>query len=205
MNPINKHLLIITLAASVTFTHQASAAVTPKITYNLGASSFLVASDNSFLSAGDVYVFYGTFATVPTATSTAQEIEDDFRQLGLPTSDPYADWSFTSSVNEAEFEGFQGYLVVSNNSDIGLASEMAIISNSDEWVFNSDLDTPVTPTPIVTSDDAITGVAGAQIIIGAQDTNSGFDTIKLVTLVPEPSSISLLGLGMIIILLRRNK
>lgn len=201
----NKTLLCSSFISILTAS-SALAAVTPQVNYVLGSSSFLTASDNSFFSVGDAYVFYGTFATVPTVTSTAQEIEDDFRQLGLSTNNPYSGFEFSSSVNEADFESQRGYLVVSNNADIGLATEMAIISNSvdSDWTFAADLSgSPAAQA--VSSDDAAAGTVGAEIVIGAADTNSGFDTIKMVALVPEPSSITLLGIGAVAFLFRRKK
>lgn len=202
-----KRIGLLVCAVTTGLTH---AAVTPQVDYlHDGATdAAFTSTSNTGFSTGDVYVFYGTFDSIPTVNTPAQDIEDSFNQLGLTSNDnPYSGHTYSSSVSEGDFEGRRGYLVVSNNADIGLATEMAIISNSSDsnWTFAADL-SGVPATQTVRADHAFT--SGGEIIIGEADTHVAYsNTIKLEALVPvpEPSSSALLGLGFAALLLRRRK
>lgn len=201
-----KHTILTAFIAASSLSSLHAALVYPQVGLQGGPVSYFTLSDGSFFSGGNGFTFYGTFDSAPNGglagNLTAQQIEDDFNQLGVPLID-YADGSFSSDdgVEETLFEGRRGYLVVTNNADIGLATEFAVISNSvdADWTFASDLNG--TPLPVfIRSDDGFTGTPGAELVYGSY---SGSE-IRL-TAIPEPSSISLLGLGGIALILRRKK
>lgn len=200
-----KHTLLPAFIATFSLTSLQAATVTPQIDYNLGSLSFFAHSDGTVFSGNSGFTFYGTFDSAPNGglagDLTAQQIEDDFNQLGLPNID-YNTATFSSPVEETLFEGRRGYLVVTNNADIGSATEFAIITNSVDanWTFANELNAPIFPVPGVTSDGGHTGTPGAELVYGSY---SGAE-IRLAA-IPEPSSVSLLGLGGVALILRRKK
>ncbi|MFK7910977.1 MAG: PEP-CTERM sorting domain-containing protein [Akkermansiaceae bacterium] len=204
---IRKLGLIPIIAASLSISQNSEAAV--QIDYALGGGSFFTKSGNTFFSAGDAFVFYGSFETgdIPTGSSTSQSIEDDFIQLGLPLNDPYSGGAFSSSDNETQLASKQGYMIVTNNADIGSSTQISIITNSTnpDWQFAADLSGAIPPaSPTVSSDGAFS--TGGQIVLGTAGTSGGFDTIQFAAIaVPEPSGTALLAIGSAFLLLRRKK
>lgn len=204
----SKYTLYLVIASMGALASVSTAAtVNPQVDYGQAAvtTSFFTNSSDGFFGAGEAFIFYGTFSALPTALSTAQEIENDFRQLGISTDVYDSGHTFTGDVESTEFESQRGYLVAANNADIGQASEIAIVSNSalTAWTFADDL-TGTPAADVINMDDVAPSAGGAEIILGTRGTGS-FDTIRMVTLVPEPSSVTLLGLGAAAFLFRRKK
>ncbi len=205
---IGKLSLIPIITAALSLAQHSNAAV--QIDYALGGSSFFVKSDNTFFTGGDAFVFYGSFEVgdIPTGASTSQSIEDDFIQLGIPLSDPYAGGNFSSTDDETTSLGSkQGYMIVTNNADIGSSTKIAIITNSSDadWQFAADLSGPAPPSsPEVSSDDAF--ATGGSIVLGSAGTSGAFDTVQFADIaVPEPSTAAMLALGSAAFFLRRRK
>lgn len=200
-----KSSLILGIACSAT----QAALVQPTVNYTRGAGAVFATSDGTALATG--FLFYGTFSTTVTSASSAQEIEDSFKQLGLSSSANDGSHAFDTTadpdpkgVEESDFESKRGYLIVANNSDIGSATELAIVSNSvnSNWAFASDLSTAF-PSNINFETDVIDD-SNREIIFGSIGTFSTADSIQLQA-IPEPSSFALLGLGAAAMLFRRKK
>lgn len=183
-----KHIALISLLAAQAL--QATT-VTPQVTYQLGSSLFFTDVNNAVFTTGEAHIFYGTFNTLPSENSTAQEIENLFNQLGVSTDVNSASHTFSSSVEETLFENQRGYLVIADHADIGQASHMAIVSHASDsdWTFAADLSFPAFPTPSITPDNLIVAETDSELILGSRDTYAGgFETIKLQLVgVSEPS------------------
>lgn len=184
-----------------------AAIVNVQVNYQLGAGPYFATSGGDFVASGSGFVFYGTFSSIPTGSSTPQQLEDSFHQLGLSTDVQDTNGhDFTGNVEESNFENKRGYILVTDNADIGTATEYALLTNSvdSDWTFSGDLNSVGTGSIPIRMSDLAQGTSGAEIIIGSRGSTSGFDTIQL-TAVPEPSSSALLGLGALALTFRRKK
>ncbi|MEJ6780186.1 MAG: PEP-CTERM sorting domain-containing protein, partial [Akkermansiaceae bacterium] len=117
--------------------------------------------------------------------------------------------TWKSDVNDTDFQGKRGYIIAANNSDIGSATEMAIVTNTDlgTWQFNNTI--AGTDSPYAIKNGDLNSARGADVtfILGSYGAGgAGFETIQMaVTAVPEPSSAALLGLGALALTFRRKK
>lgn len=211
-----KHSIL--AAISLVVSTQSLYAANPQVIYSRG-NVFFTSSTNGFYAPfggeGSAYIFYGSFSDIAsiTTSSTAQEIEDDFSQLGLSSADVYdIDATFAADSLDTTFAGKRGYIVAANNADIGLATEIAVVSNSSTdplgWLFNSTITGNDEPYTISSNEYAPTD-PNVDLVLGsfAADDASGNRYIQLsvVAVVPEPSSFALLGLGTCLLIFRRKK
>jgi hypothetical protein len=197
-----------------------AALVSPQVdwadgTFGAEEKPYFTSSSDAFFGASEAYIFYGTFTDVGTitASSTSQNIEDAFHELGLSSGESNDVYSlgttWKSDVNDTDFQGKRGYIIAANNSDIGSATEMAIVTNTDlgTWQFNNTI--AGTDSPYAIKNGDLNSARGADVtfILGSYGAGgAGFETIQMaVTAVPEPSSAALLGLGALALTFRRKK
>lgn len=203
---------LITFSATILAAAPLYAAVTPVVNFQPGLVDAIFQHEDTayFSTSNQGYYFYGTFSTVPTTSSTAQQIEDDFRALGIsgdsvnPDMSGYTSGKWSSSVEEADFASQRGYLVVANNADIGSATSIAVATNLSDpnWSF-SDFASPYTAT--ISVNQLSSSTTGSSLIIGSYDASSPEGILLAPAPVPEPSSFALLGLGALALTFRRKK
>ncbi|MFK7910976.1 MAG: hypothetical protein AB8F34_10315, partial [Akkermansiaceae bacterium] len=104
-----KNTLFAFVSMFITGEEISAAIVNPQIDYNSGSNLFFTTPSNTFYSnTGEAFLFYGTFSTVPTSSSTSVEVENFFRQLGTSTDVYDNGHSFSSGVEETLFENQRG-------------------------------------------------------------------------------------------------
>ncbi|MBK1831458.1 PEP-CTERM sorting domain-containing protein [Verrucomicrobiaceae bacterium R5-34] len=178
-------------------------------------TSAIVDNTGNVLASGSGFVGVGTFGDLTDeqiqAFSSASLIDSSFNLLGS-TDMNVGDGLWSEPVNEigdtSAFLGESIFTVIGNGDSIADSDQFFIYRHSTvngTGTFNQD---PNTNGDAVVADGA--SASGSIVLGGNGDFQFDFgagstDAFNLVTLVPEPSSTALLGLGGLALLIRRRR
>jgi hypothetical protein len=205
-------ILLATLAISLVTSNAASVSVT-NLRGDFSINALADSSDNLLTGASSI-IAYGIFniddSLIVSATSLTY-LTDNFAQAGDSfTIDVASPGYYSSVVNQtipamSPFIGKNVYQFVGNAATLETSTEILIFKYNSVWVQ----DPGVTSDALLTDETPVVGnlLQGNIGVVTARNLfDAGLqDTYSLVTVVPEPSSIALLGLGSIALLLRRSR
>ena len=162
-------------------------------------SNVLTSTNSSY------YVGVMNEASIGSATSVT-DLFSNFTQMGEvvdgsglnPTVSP-GFFTGDATGDILALDGLGVYVFIMNAATAGSATEAFIWKHATE-TFN-DTGSPLTSGPVIFN---MTSANGASIFGGAAAGDDPYSTM-LVTPVPEPTSIALLGLGSVALLLRRRR
>lgn len=166
------------------------------VNFAQGGSDFLQLKAHN----GDVLttatIFLGIFSTTPTGTETADELNSTFTQFGsssseINTSGLFLVSSFSDDPSAPPYTSQQAFIVIANNPDLSLASEVAVMTNTSDidWLFSTGA--VASATAIDLEEDIFDKDGqGAQLIFGSRvgtPNDGSVDAIQLSAItVSEP-------------------
>jgi hypothetical protein len=208
MNKGIKYIIVAALAAAATVS---SHALSIQVNLGAGGATYLTDMAGTYLEGALVQV--GTFATTPTDGSASlagfSVFDSGLTAAGSP--------SIGSLQPETGFAGNQIYIAVFNASTSAAATEHALfyVNKADlpAWKFPLGTDIPNSTTLDVQDLISNPGTPGASLVTGGHlvygqlGYDSNYGGITMIQTIPEPSTIALVGFGLIgaVGLMRRRR
>ncbi len=215
---MKKNIIIAALAVSLQTASAVTVSSTNLVDATDGSTNPIVDNTGTAIAVGTGFIGIGFFSTISDAsllTSTAAALDSDFTLLGSSATfggGTGLDGLFSTGSQtglSATFAGQIAYTVIGNNSTIGSSTQFLIFRHTETFVA-----VPGTTPNLVVSDSAFGNgaIAGGVGEFGSFTFDTGLgagavDSFSLVSLsmIPEPTSVTLIALGSFAFLLRRRR